>query len=121
MTDAIKWTWTIVNAGGVVFLAFVLRELWQDRAATRLPSTTNGRRGIFVYILMRHSGVFLAIQGLFTWAGIVAIQRPNVAETDATVLTGLIAIVFAIGMDVLTLLDLRDRARIRSGSEQRAP
>lgn len=114
MTDAIEWVWTIVNGVGVVFLLLVLRELWDDRLAAMEPSDTNGRRGIWVFIIIRHELLFLILQALFLWAGIAAIQRPNALETDATQFGGLVSILFALVMDVLTLLDLRDRNRIRN-------
>lgn len=113
MINAIEWTWTLVNAAGVLFLALVLRELWRDRQAAMIPSDTNGRRGIWVYILIRHDAFFLVVQGLFLWAGVAAILRPNLAQTDAAEVTGLLAIIIALAMDVMALLDLRDRNRIR--------
>ena len=119
-TDQIEWMWTITNGAGVLFLFFVLRELWHDREAALLPSDTNGRRGIWVYILIHHELLFLVLQGLFLWAGLAAIARPNAVETEASQLGGLIAILFALVMDILTLLDLRDRNRIRGYPERRA-
>lgn len=119
--DHIEWTWTIVNAAGLFFLGMVVRELRHDAHAASKKvldalGLSNGRRGIWIVILLRHEALFLLLQGLLTLSGIAAIRRPNPtdpAALEATVTAGLVAIVAAIGMDIVTLLDLRDRGRIR--------
>lgn len=114
MTDAIEWVWTLINLAGVTFLCFVIRELLADRAVAHQPSNGNGRRGLWVRILIRHEALFLALQVLGVWAGVAAISRPNPVETNEAVIGGVMFIGGALVMDLLTILDLRDRRSIRN-------
>lgn len=115
----IEWSWTVINLIGVVALIWLAQDAFGDVLATR-PAVLlalglqNARRGLYASMYLRVRLLFLFIQGLSALAGIAAIIEPDPAVVAPTrYLVGFAFIVFALVMDGVSVLDLRDRIKIR--------
>lgn len=113
--DFSEGTWTIIALLCAILFGYLLKDGLLDLEAARLPSATNGRRGIFAAMYVRHLLLFTLLSALNSIIGLASIFAPapnnpnNLRLVYATA-----AIAFELMMLGVAVLDVVARRQIRT-------